>query len=56
MGEGLREKIHDANIEVHRYEAKYYELLHPEVYGRQEQEGSNSAVALSNDARAPIAL
>jgi ubiquinone/menaquinone biosynthesis C-methylase UbiE len=38
MGENLREKIHDANIAVHRYEAQYYELLHPEVYGRQEQQ------------------
>ena len=38
MGEGLREKIHEANIAVHRYEAEYYELLHPEVYGRQEQQ------------------
>ena len=30
-------QIHDANIEVHRLEASYYELLHPEVYGKQEQ-------------------
>jgi len=38
MGERLREEIHAANIAVHRCEAEYYELLHPEVYGRQEQQ------------------
>jgi ubiquinone/menaquinone biosynthesis C-methylase UbiE len=33
----LQEKIHEANVLVHRFEAKYYELLHPEVYSKQEQ-------------------
>jgi 2-polyprenyl-3-methyl-5-hydroxy-6-metoxy-1,4-benzoquinol methylase len=33
----LREKIHQANVSVHQLEAKYYELLHPEVYAKQEQ-------------------
>lgn len=33
----LPEKIHEANVTVHRTEAKYYELIHPEVYGRYEQ-------------------
>jgi ubiquinone/menaquinone biosynthesis C-methylase UbiE len=33
----LREKIHEANVEVHRFEAGYYELLHPEVYSKREQ-------------------
>jgi ubiquinone/menaquinone biosynthesis C-methylase UbiE len=33
----LTEQIHKANIEVHRSEAKYYEAIHPEVYGRKEQ-------------------
>lgn len=37
MGKNLRERIHEANIAVHRFEAEYYELLHPEVYGKQEQ-------------------
>lgn len=37
MSSALQEKIHEANIAVHRFEAKYYELLHPEVYGKQEQ-------------------
>lgn len=33
----LKEQIHQANVTVHRFEAQYYELLHPEVYSRQEQ-------------------
>ena len=33
----LNEQIHQANVTVHRFEAKYYELLHPEVYSKQEQ-------------------
>ena len=33
----LKEQIHQANVTVHRFEAKYYELLHPEVYSKQEQ-------------------
>lgn len=33
----LKHQIHQANISVHRFEAQYYELLHPEVYSRQEQ-------------------
>jgi ubiquinone/menaquinone biosynthesis C-methylase UbiE len=33
----LKEQIHRANVTVHRFEAPYYELLHPEVYSRQEQ-------------------
>jgi ubiquinone/menaquinone biosynthesis C-methylase UbiE len=33
----LHASIHEANATVHRFEAKYYELLHPEVYGKQEQ-------------------
>lgn len=37
MGEDLRAKIHEANVAVHQFEAEYYELLHPEVYGKQEQ-------------------
>jgi 2-polyprenyl-3-methyl-5-hydroxy-6-metoxy-1,4-benzoquinol methylase len=37
VGGDLREKIHEANVEVHRFEADYYELLHPEVYSRREQ-------------------
>jgi 2-polyprenyl-3-methyl-5-hydroxy-6-metoxy-1,4-benzoquinol methylase len=33
----LKEKIHKANMTVHHLEAQYYELLHPEVYSKQEQ-------------------
>jgi ubiquinone/menaquinone biosynthesis C-methylase UbiE len=33
----LKEQIHRANIIVHSFEAIYYELLHPEVYSKQEQ-------------------
>lgn len=33
----FKEQIHKANISVHRTEAKFYELLHPEVYSRKEQ-------------------
>jgi len=33
----LKEKIHQANVSVHRHEAQYYELIHPEVYSKQEQ-------------------
>jgi ubiquinone/menaquinone biosynthesis C-methylase UbiE len=33
----LKQKIFEANIAVHREEAKYYEQLHPEVYSKKEQ-------------------
>jgi 2-polyprenyl-3-methyl-5-hydroxy-6-metoxy-1,4-benzoquinol methylase len=33
----LTDQIHEANITVHRFEAKYYEALHPEVYSKKEQ-------------------
>jgi ubiquinone/menaquinone biosynthesis C-methylase UbiE len=33
----LTKQIHEANVAVHRLEAKYYEALHPEVYSRKEQ-------------------
>jgi len=34
----MKKQIHQANVEVHRSEAKYYEALHPEVYSKNEQE------------------
>lgn len=46
MGENLRERIHEANVAVHRFEAEYYELLHPEVYGKQEQKRINSTLKM----------
>ena len=49
MGEAFREKIHEANIAVHRFEAEYYELLHPEVYGRQEQQRITSTLNIMDN-------
>jgi 2-polyprenyl-3-methyl-5-hydroxy-6-metoxy-1,4-benzoquinol methylase len=33
----LREQIHQANVKAHRFEAKYFEMLHPEIYNMVEQ-------------------
>jgi hypothetical protein len=33
----LKDQIHKAKVAVHRFEAPYYEMLHPEVYSSQEQ-------------------
>lgn len=33
----LDEQIHEANIEAHRIESKYFELLHPEIFNIIEQ-------------------
>jgi len=46
IGEDLRERIHEANVAVHRFEAEYYELLHPEVYNKQEQKRINSTLKM----------
>jgi ubiquinone/menaquinone biosynthesis C-methylase UbiE len=35
--EAFKEQIHQANITVHRQEAQYYDILHPEVSSRKEQ-------------------
>jgi len=37
MIENLRERIHKANIDLHRIEAKYYEFIHSEIYNKREQ-------------------
>ncbi len=42
----LKEKIHQANITVHHLEAQYYELLHPEVYSKQEQKRTTAALEM----------
>jgi ubiquinone/menaquinone biosynthesis C-methylase UbiE len=42
----LQEKIHEANVAVHRFEAKYYELIHPEVYNRYEQKRIKSTLKM----------
>ena len=46
MGEHLRERIHEANVAVYQFEAEYYELLHPEVYGKQEQKRIDSTLKM----------
>jgi ubiquinone/menaquinone biosynthesis C-methylase UbiE len=46
---GLHERIHEANIEVHRVEASYYELFHPEVYSKQEQKRITSMLKKADD-------
>jgi ubiquinone/menaquinone biosynthesis C-methylase UbiE len=46
MGEDLRARIHEANVAVHRFEAEHYELLHPEVYGKQEQKRIDSILKM----------
>ena len=37
LNESLQKRIHKANVALHRLEAKYYELVHPEVYNLTEQ-------------------
>ena len=44
--EDLKKKIHEANVKVHRFEAGYYELLHPEVYSKREQRRLNRVLML----------
>ena len=46
LNDGLREKIREANVTVHRSEAKYYELIHPEIYNRYEQKRVSSALKM----------
>jgi ubiquinone/menaquinone biosynthesis C-methylase UbiE len=46
VGENLRGRIHEANVVVHRFEAERYELLHPEVYGKQEQKRITSTLKI----------
>jgi ubiquinone/menaquinone biosynthesis C-methylase UbiE len=48
-GENLRERIHEANVVVHRSEAEYYNLFHPEVYNEQEQKRICSVLKLVNN-------
>ena len=48
MADSLRDRIHEANIAVHRFEAQYYELLHPEVYGGEEQNRIRSMLNMAS--------
>jgi ubiquinone/menaquinone biosynthesis C-methylase UbiE len=43
------EQIHEANIAVHRFEAAYYELFHPEVYSKKEQKRIRSTLRKVTD-------
>lgn len=49
LDENLGERIREANVEVHRFEAKYYELLHPEVYNKQEQKRIGSTLRVIDE-------
>jgi ubiquinone/menaquinone biosynthesis C-methylase UbiE len=44
----LRDRIHLANVNVHRFEAKCYELIHGEIYGSYEQKRINSTLKRIN--------
>ncbi len=46
--ETLTEKIFQANILVHRKEAQYYELIHPEVYSKKEQTRLTAKLEMMN--------
>lgn len=37
LDKGTQGRIHEANIILHRFEAKYYRLVHPEIYNTDEQ-------------------
>ena len=58
LDENLQEKIHEANVFLHHFEAKYYELVHPEVYNRHEQKRINSTLKMVDqliaDHRGPV--
>ena len=46
MDKHLHERIHEANVAVHRFEAEYYKILHPEVYREQEQKRLRSTLSI----------
>ena len=46
LDENLRGRIREANVAVHRFEAKYYALIHPEIYNKYEQKRVNSALEM----------
>jgi ubiquinone/menaquinone biosynthesis C-methylase UbiE len=46
--ESLQENIHQANVTVHKSEAKYYEAIHPEVYSKKEQKRINSTLKIAD--------
>jgi SAM-dependent methyltransferase len=48
MGEDLQARIHEANITLHRSEAEYYELIHPEVYNKKEQKRIDAVLKMAD--------
>jgi 2-polyprenyl-3-methyl-5-hydroxy-6-metoxy-1,4-benzoquinol methylase len=46
LGNDLRDRIREANVVVHRLAAKYYELIHREIYNRYEQKRINSTLKM----------
>ena len=44
LDKNLQRRIREANVDVHRFEAKYYELIHPEIYSRFEQKRLNDTL------------
>jgi ubiquinone/menaquinone biosynthesis C-methylase UbiE len=46
--ESLRERIHEGNVKVYQFEAKYYEMIHDEIYGRYEQKRIHSTLKRIN--------
>ncbi|MCW3995561.1 MAG: class I SAM-dependent methyltransferase [Candidatus Bathyarchaeota archaeon] len=46
--ENFKDSIHQANVVVHRSEAKYYEALHPEVYSKKEQKRITSILTAAD--------
>jgi ubiquinone/menaquinone biosynthesis C-methylase UbiE len=49
MIKDLRKRIHDANIELHQIEAKYYGFIHSEIYNKREQKRINSTLKRVNE-------
>jgi len=49
VDENLKENIRKANISLHKYEANYYELIHPEIYNEPEQKRLISELKKAND-------
>ncbi|MEJ2243215.1 MAG: methyltransferase domain-containing protein [Candidatus Bathyarchaeota archaeon] len=48
VDENLKENIRKANISLHKYEANYYELIHPEIYNEPEQKRLISELKKAN--------
>jgi 2-polyprenyl-3-methyl-5-hydroxy-6-metoxy-1,4-benzoquinol methylase len=46
LDKNLSERIREANVSLHHFEAKYYEQLHPEIYNRHEQKRLQSALEM----------